>query len=263
LRAETPLAPDIKRIVDRGTLVVAVLNKDFAPLFSADEDGNLSGFDIQLANGIAEHLGVKAYFNRKADTFDEVVHLVARQDADLAISWISRTPERAKSVRFTRPYSEQAHTILINRIRGVKFRRNCPTTQELVKPPKLPGAVGVVKGTAFARTATTLAEGYSLKSFPSMLQMVDALYRGDLLMAYHGELEARKLLMDQEEYSIKVKLCELDRPTDKIAIAVRYDAPNLVEYLNVYLEAREVFSTAQQLLANQQAQRLGGVLRKP
>ena len=91
------LAPEFARIIERGELVVAVLGVDQPPFFE-ERFGQLTGLDITLAGDIAKKLGVKVRFNRDAKTFDDVVSLLAKGQADLAVSKLSRTLPRAQEI---------------------------------------------------------------------------------------------------------------------------------------------------------------------
>ena len=51
----------LSRIQERGTIIVAT-EGTWAPWTFHDENDNLVGYDIEVANGIAEHLGVEAEF---------------------------------------------------------------------------------------------------------------------------------------------------------------------------------------------------------
>jgi polar amino acid transport system substrate-binding protein len=110
-------APDIKAILDRGELIVAMTAADQPPFYYVGSDGQLAGLDVTLARDIAARLGVKASFNRSPKSFNEVVELVAQGGADVAISKLSRTLVRAQMVRFTKPYVTFRHAMLFNRLR--------------------------------------------------------------------------------------------------------------------------------------------------
>ena len=71
-------APDIKRIQDRGELVVAMFREDVYPLFYTDERGTLRGHEVDLAKEIASTLGVGLRIDRSAATFDGVVDIVGK-----------------------------------------------------------------------------------------------------------------------------------------------------------------------------------------
>lgn len=243
-----PQFQDIKQIVDRGKIVVAVVDKNFPPLFFHNDSGKLRGFDIDLATGIANRLDVEVEFNPARDTFDAAIELVALGEADVAISWISRTLERAERVLFTRPYSEQSQMVIVNRVKGVKFRRRCPKVEEVVEAAEQPGRFGAVKGSAFAQMATIIGKGNKPVEEENFEDLLRSAYEGDILMAYHGELQTRTFLKQNKAYAVVLKACAIKWPTDKIAIAVRPDAPNLLRYLNIYLETCQVFVTPSELV---------------
>jgi polar amino acid transport system substrate-binding protein len=74
-------APDIKAILDRGELIVAMTEGDQPPFYYVGPDGQLAGLDATLARDIASRLGVKVSFNRSPKSFNEVVELVAQGGA--------------------------------------------------------------------------------------------------------------------------------------------------------------------------------------
>ena len=83
--------PDIRRIKERGTLLVGMYTNDVVPFMFHDAQGNFIGHEVQLAKDMAAALGVKVAFDRSPQTFNEIVDLVAAERVDLAISLISRT----------------------------------------------------------------------------------------------------------------------------------------------------------------------------
>jgi polar amino acid transport system substrate-binding protein len=56
-------APDIKTILDRGELIVAMTAGDQPPFYYVEPEGQLAGLDATLARDIASRLGVKVSFN--------------------------------------------------------------------------------------------------------------------------------------------------------------------------------------------------------
>jgi ABC-type amino acid transport substrate-binding protein len=117
--AETP--SDIKKIIQKGKLVVAINSVDYPPFFYHNKKGILDGYDIEIANDIAKFLGVKVEFNRSAVTFQDVVKLVQDEHADIAISAISATLSRGLNVRFSEPYLTPNQCLILNRILEVKI----------------------------------------------------------------------------------------------------------------------------------------------
>ncbi|MGT2744055.1 transporter substrate-binding domain-containing protein [Streptococcus phocae subsp. phocae] len=100
-------------VKETGKLVVAV-SPDYAPFeFKALIDGKdtVIGADIQLAQAIADELGVKLELS--AMSFDNVLSSLQTGKADMAISGLSYTKERAKVYEFSTPYYETENAILV------------------------------------------------------------------------------------------------------------------------------------------------------
>lgn len=101
------------RIRENGKLVVAV-SPDYAPFeFKALVDGKdtIVGADIELAQAIADELGVKLELS--AMNFDNVLSSLQTGKADIAISGLSYTKERAKVYDFSEAYYETENAILV------------------------------------------------------------------------------------------------------------------------------------------------------
>ncbi|MBY5005186.1 transporter substrate-binding domain-containing protein [Streptococcus suis] len=105
----------LSKVEEKGTLVVA-LNPEFAPFeFKTLVDGKdtLVGADIELAKAIGEELGVEVEFSTMS--FDNVLNSVQNGKADIAISGISATEERAKVYDFSVPYYTSTNKLIINK----------------------------------------------------------------------------------------------------------------------------------------------------
>ncbi len=84
-----------------GVIKVGV-NAEYAPFEYYDEEGKLTGFDIDLMNCIGERIG---YDVKYVDmSFDMLVSAVSSGKVDCAISTFSVTDEREHYMDFTRPY---------------------------------------------------------------------------------------------------------------------------------------------------------------
>ncbi len=153
--------PDIQRIMNRGKIIVAVHREDFSPFFMQDKTGRFYGLDVSLAQDIGRRLGVGVKFNRKAETFDEVIDIVARREADVAISYLSRTLERAKRVRFTESYLSLHLALWVNRLRAAQEGKG----QDIIKILKNKDQnIGVLGGSSHI--------GYVKEAFPKAVMKV-------------------------------------------------------------------------------------------
>lgn len=100
-------------IQEAGKLVVAV-SPDYAPFeFQTLVDGKnkVVGSDIALAQKIADELGVELEISTM--NFDNVLSSLQSDKADIAISGISYTEERAKTFDFSEPYYSTKNAMLV------------------------------------------------------------------------------------------------------------------------------------------------------
>ena len=74
----------------------------FAPFEYYDESGELTGFDIELMNRLAQILGYEIKYSEKP--FDALFLSIMSGETDCAISAITVTEERQKSLYYTQPY---------------------------------------------------------------------------------------------------------------------------------------------------------------
>lgn len=85
----------------KGTLTIA-MEGTWEPWTYRDQDGNLTGFDVELGRLVAEGLGLKADFREMA--WEKVLESVENGSCDIAINCIGYTEERAQKYAFTDPY---------------------------------------------------------------------------------------------------------------------------------------------------------------
>src|SRR6185312_16366090 len=181
LAAEPPrLAPDMQRIIDRGKLVVAITAADVPPFVITGADGKLAGYDVALAEGMARALGVPVAFDRSAPDADAVIDRVARHEADLGLSRLSETLDRAKRVRFSRPYLTLHRALLLNRPRFAHLAEGRDPV-EVVKG--LDAAIAVVGSDDRAAAQRLLPEA-QLHDYPRWEpDAVDAVLKGAVAAA--------------------------------------------------------------------------------
>lgn len=82
--------------------LVVLTNSGYPPYEVLDEDGNLSGFDIDLMNELAKVTGYEVEI--KDVKFDAIVASVKAGKADIGIAGITPSKDRKKSVDFSDVY---------------------------------------------------------------------------------------------------------------------------------------------------------------
>ncbi|WP_231897767.1 transporter substrate-binding domain-containing protein [Vibrio tapetis] len=108
LASETP---NLDKINDRGTLRVGM--STFVPWAMRDKQGELIGFEIDVAKRLAQDSGWKVEFVPTA--WDGIIPALLAKKFDVIIGGMSITPERSKSVLFSEPYSHSGVQVAANR----------------------------------------------------------------------------------------------------------------------------------------------------
>lgn len=102
-------ARSLDEILSAGTIRVGI-QTDLAPLGSLNESNELVGFDVDVANKLAEMLGVSLEVVQILGP-DRIPYVAADQ-IDLTLGALTRTPERAKVVDFTVPLHTESLAVL-------------------------------------------------------------------------------------------------------------------------------------------------------
>ena len=122
LAASAAMAAEVST-VSEGKLKVAT-SPDFAPyeFYHIDEDGNpqLAGFDISLAQRIADELGLELEIVPM--DFDGILMELQSGNVDLGISGFSPTPERAEVFDFSELYYMGGQSFCVNAENAEKYK---------------------------------------------------------------------------------------------------------------------------------------------
>ncbi len=120
--ARAPAQEAPRGVVDqarsRGVLRVGL--SLFMPRAMQDKDGKLIGFDVDVANKIAEDLGVKAEL--VLTPWDAIVPSLLHGKFDVIISGMIVTPARNLSVNFTAPYITDGVGLAANKTLSGDFK---------------------------------------------------------------------------------------------------------------------------------------------
>jgi polar amino acid transport system substrate-binding protein len=243
-----PMAPDIKRILDRGRLLVGVAGIEAPPFVVTGADGKPQGTDIELASGMAKALGVAVAFDRRASNSDEVIDLVARHEADLAISKLGETLDRVTRVRFSRPYLVLHQALLFNRPRIAQIAKG---RDPIEMARELDAGVGVVGASADVDHARHLLPHARLREYPRWEpELVDALLRGDVVAAYGDELDVKRALAARPDMPLRLRPAILADTRIPIAVALPWDSGQLLAWVDFYLETEIKPMSVESLLAH-------------
>ncbi|MCY9824567.1 transporter substrate-binding domain-containing protein [Vibrio chagasii] len=103
--------PNLDKINERGSLRVGM--STFVPWAMRNKQGDLVGFEIDVAKRLAEDSGWKVEFVPTA--WDGIIPSLLSNKFDVIIGGMSITEARAKSVLFTEPYSHSGVQLAANK----------------------------------------------------------------------------------------------------------------------------------------------------
>jgi len=102
--------PDELRFIREHPVVSFGAGESFDPFITRNEDGSLSGIDIDVANLISERTGLKFHFT--LGKWDEIVKRAERGEFD-GITSSFASPARARHFIFTKPYAEYVDAVIV------------------------------------------------------------------------------------------------------------------------------------------------------
>lgn len=90
---------------------VVGLDDSFPPMGFRDENGEIVGFDIDLAKATAEEMGMDVEF--KSVDWDGVLLSLKKGDIDVIWNGLTITEEREKEINFTEPYLANRQILVV------------------------------------------------------------------------------------------------------------------------------------------------------
>lgn len=232
LLAGEGMPPDMARILSRNEVRFALTAEDWPPFFYQHSAVGLAGLDVDLATEVARQLGVRVRFVREARTFDDLVAMVANRRADLALSYLSDTLERAFGVRSTRPYAQLKPVILINRSLASQSHRGMELSRLLNHPE---ARIGVTVGSSSDSLAADQYPLARLVALDTWEEITRALTEDRLLAALSDQIDARKWQIAQPEGAIRIETVVLENKPDTLAAAVNREDRHLLYWMNHFL----------------------------
>jgi polar amino acid transport system substrate-binding protein len=196
-----------------GTLTVGT-DTPFPP-FEIGQPPNISGYDIEIMNAIAEQLGLTAEYT---DTgFGTIFRDTANGQFDTAAAASTITKGRENAVDFTDPYYEAQQTLLV------------PEDSDIASVDDLSGAiVGAQDGTTGETYANEETDASEVRGFPEGPNAVSALVTGQV----DAVIIDQPVAVDAVEKQGGVEIVEEIETNELYGFAVAPDNDALREAMN-------------------------------
>jgi len=248
--AEATLVNTLEKIQKKGYLEVSMTSKDQPPFFMTNEKGELIGIDVEIAKGMAKSLKVDLKFNRNAKSFDDVIQIVSRGEADVGISKLSYTLERARLVLYSDPYIKLRKAILLNRVQYAKIKkeRRANNLKELAGRKDF--VIGVLEKSSYVNFAHSLFRSATIQQLKTWKEdIIKSLMQGNITAAFRDELEIKKFLLLEPNANLNVLAIILKDQEDPIQMVLQADDHHFQDWINGYLSISKLELNIDTILA--------------
>jgi polar amino acid transport system substrate-binding protein len=221
-----PLGSTLQDVLEKGTLRVGV--SLFTPWTIKQPDGQLVGFEIDVAKQLAKDLGVKPEFH--VLDWEKIIPTLLTRKIDIIIAGITITPQRALQVNFSQPYDSSGISLVTNTLLTKTFQG----PQDLNRPNVI---IASVAGTISEDLTRRVFPQSTLKTFATSQEAIKAVITGTV----HGYIEHEPITTfaaldnpDKVDEPLSKPLLET-----KAGFAVNKGDADFVNFLNAWITAHE------------------------
>jgi polar amino acid transport system substrate-binding protein len=223
-RATVDTLSEIKK---RGKLRVGV--SMIVPWAMHDKDGNLIGFEIDVAKKMARDLGVDVEFY--PDEFHYLVPDLLDGRFDLIVSGFSISTNRAMKVTFSAPYNYTDLSLAANR----NLAGNFTVSADFDKPTV---TIGVLDTSTAVDIASNTFPNAQLKTYAEDSDLFNDLLEGKI---YAAVADSPRPQIVAKFFPERVSVPSIKAlATFPAAFAIKRGAMDFINYLNTWIEARTI-----------------------
>ncbi|MCO8161650.1 cystine ABC transporter substrate-binding protein [Pseudomonas sp. 21LCFQ010] len=153
LASQAMAGEQLQKIKDSGTLNVG-LEGTYPPFSFVDNNGKLSGFEVELSEALAKELGVKAKI--QPTKWDGILAALESKRLDVVVNQVTISEERKKKYDFSKPYTVSGIQALTQK----KDQGSIKTAQDLVGKK-----IGVGLGTNYEQWLKSNVPGAVVKTY--------------------------------------------------------------------------------------------------
>ncbi len=202
--------------VKEDKVMTFAMTGQYPPFNFINEDGEIDGFDIDIAKAIAAEIGVEA--KPITTAWDGIIGGLESKRFDMIIGSMAVTPERLEKVAFSDPYYYDGAQFFV------------PTGSDITGIEDIDdGIVGVVTGTTFHDALSAMDNVGEIMQFESDVDNFRALGDGRM----DGLVTAKFVgLQAPEKYDVQIQPAGSLLYDEEIAIAIRQEDEDLLKAVN-------------------------------
>ncbi len=223
---ESVPSPKFNKILKEGVLRVGV--SLFTPWVMKKKNGELAGFEIDVAKKLSKDMGVTPEFI--SYDWEKLIPALIDGKIDIIIAGMSITPKRALKINFSLPYATSGtglatHTEATKHIKSVK-----ELNQKSIK-------IGVVSETVSESLARQVFDKAVIHVFQKSKEAEDAIVNGKIHAYMESEPIPRFIALEHPE-KVDVPLSEPLLIT-KTGFAINKGDADFLSFLNSWIISRE------------------------
>ncbi|MBM5801635.1 MAG: transporter substrate-binding domain-containing protein [Cyanobacteria bacterium K_DeepCast_35m_m2_023] len=215
LNAKPRINPSIQAIRDSGVLIIGLAYPDNLPFYGHDSKGNLIGYDVDIARGMASTLKVKPVFSQPEVTYDRLIKLASADQVDIAFGKLSVTIPR---LAYAEPvnYMNLRQSLLINRKTLNKLSPDQNNIGASLRNSSI--RIGVISGSSHAVWGSTSFPKAQFKTYLTWQACVDALTHQDVDALFRDGFETSRLVKSNPRLALDYVPIILQDRIDNIAM---------------------------------------------
>ena len=217
---------DFDQIREKGVLRIGV--SIFTPWVFKDKNGELIGFEIDVAKKLSKDMGVTP----KLISYDweKLIPALKEGQIDIIIAGMAITPQRALKVNFSLPYATSGISLATNIERTKDIKSVEELNRQAIK-------IGVISATISEGLAKRIFNKASIIAFKKSNDAEDAIITGKI----HAYMEAKpipRFIALDHPGKVDVPLSE-PLLAYKAGFAINKGDPDFLNFLNSWIIARE------------------------
>ena len=225
----------LSKIQERGTIIIG-LEGDWAPWSFVDENDQLMGFDVEVAELLAKSFGVKVEY--VPTTWKTLTADTMSGKFDIAICGITRTFARAQKMDMSHGYLLFGKTILCRKADAKKFKSEADLNKKSVRVMVNPGGTNEKFALANLPNCTLLVH-------PQNAEIPGLIAEGKADVMITETMEARRYTRDDARLDAPL----LDDPftRNQFGILMQKGDQEWLNYVNFFMEEKDMDGTLDKL----------------
>lgn len=231
--AKPRINPSIQAIRDSGVLRIGLAYPDNLPFYGHDKDGNLIGYDVDMALGMARSMGVKPIFSQPKVTYTRLIQLASADQVDVAFGKLSVTIPRLAYAEPV-PYMNLRQSLLINRKVLDSISPNQNNIGANLRSATI--RIGVIRGSSHAVWGSTTFPKARFETYANWQDCIEALSKHEVDALFRDGFETARIVKSNPGLAVEYVPIILKDRIDNIAMYVGPRMEGLQPTAHLYVD---------------------------